>query len=303
VAGQFAEVLMGTAGILDKKAGDGANAELVYTPIIQTSAASMRIAQSRVQFMPQAKEIFAEFVPGNEKLTLGARLGGKLKSAFTEAPQDPSSTEAPPAPKPHIAQAAEPVNILVFTDVDFLTDRFWVRQDQFLGQVIFSKLADNGDLLLSAVDHFTGSSDLISVRARGQYSRPFTRVQAIQRAAEEKHLKEQQALDQAIRQAEQEIAVIQRQRPDQPATGGRIILTPEQQAKIEQLQKEVFASRKRKREVELTMRRDIERLGTTLKVVNAAAVPVAVCALALGLSVYRSGRRRADRARISRGPA
>ncbi len=306
VAGQFNELIFVVSGFIDRKTGEGgaaANTDLVLTPIMQTTTDSMRLDQSRVQFIPQPKELLADFAPGGERLTLAARVGGRLKSAFA-GPPAPAEGTTPPDAGAHVAQAEQPVNVLVCADVDMLTDRCWVSE-QRLGQILlgYTKFSDNGDFVLSAIDQLTGSQDLISVRARGQYARPFTRVQKIQKDAEQKHLAKQQDLDREIREAERRIAELQRQNPNQGAQGGQIILTPEQAEEIRKLQGELSRIRKDKRQVELQMRKDIERLGFTVNVVNTAAIPVAVCGVALGLAGYRASRRRADRARTSRGPA
>ncbi len=307
VAGQFREMILATAGILDKKAGDGANSDLVFTPILTSTEDSMRMDQSRVQFMPQPKELLADFSPGGEKLTLGARISGRLASAFPDKAAPPPPEGAAPQPSTHVAKAADPVTAFVCSDVDMIADRFWITEDRIPGLQIllgYRKVSDNGDFVLSLIDQLTGSQDLISVRARGQYARPFTRVQAIQKEAERKHLATQQALDTEIREAEKRIAEIQRQRPDQATTqDGRIILTAEQQQEIQKLQEKLLATRKEKRQVELQMRKDIERLQFTLNVVNTATIPLVVCVVALGLAGFRASRRRADRARASRSPS
>jgi ABC-type uncharacterized transport system involved in gliding motility auxiliary subunit len=306
VAGQFREMILATAGIIEKKAGEGANSDLVFTPILTSTEDSMRMDQSRVQFIPQPKELLADFAPGGEKLTLGARVSGRLASAFPEKAAPPPAEGAAAPPSPHVARAADPVNIFVCSDVDMIADRFWITEDRLMGQILlgYRKVSDNGDFVLSLIEQLTGSQDLISVRARGQYARPFTRVQAIQKEAERKHLATQQKLDAEIREAEKRIAEVQRQRPDQAATqDGRIILTAEQQQEIQKLQEKLLATRKEKRQVELQMRKDIERLEFTLNVVNTATIPLVVCVLALGLAGLRASRRRADRARASGSPS
>ena len=296
VTGTFGNVVMATAGILSKKSGEGANPELTFTPLIETGTHSMAIEQSRVQFIPEPDKMLADFKPSGQKLALAARLGGKVKSAFPQGSPVAADPAQPDAPKPpSLTESAGPINAIVFADVDMAADRFWIQESR-LGQIVlgYSKVSDNGDVFFSAVDNLTGSSDLISVRARGQYSRPFTRVEAIQKEAAQKYQAEQKALEDKIRDAERKITELQQQRP---AAGGQVILSPEQRAEINALQDTILASRKQKRQVEHDMRKDIERLGTTLSIVNTAAVPLAVCVIALGLGAYRASRRRTGRAR------
>ena len=65
-----------------------------------------------------------------------------------------------------------------------LADRFWVVVQEFLGSRIAIPSAANGTLVINALDNLTGSGDLISVRNRGTFTRPFTRVVALKQRAE-----------------------------------------------------------------------------------------------------------------------
>ena len=76
----------------------------------------------------------------------------------------------------HISGSGTIANIVVFADTDFLSDRMWVQVAQFLGRRIPQPFANNGDLIINALDNLSGSADLVSIRSRGRYSRPFTRV-------------------------------------------------------------------------------------------------------------------------------
>ena len=175
-----------------------------------------------------------------------------------------------------------------------LHDRFWVQQLTMGSMVLgYQPFANNGDFVITALDNLTGSSDLMSVRARGKFQRPFDRVEAMRKEAEQKFLAKEQELKNRLQQAEQRLTeLVSKQQPQQ---GGMIMLTPEQQAEIDQTRRDVLALKKQLREVNHQLRADIERLGMRVTVVNVAAMPLVVGLAALGLSAYRVGRRRADR--------
>ena len=192
----------------------------------------------------------------------------------------------------HLARSVVPINVIVVSDVDMLVDRFWI-QEQRLGNLMlgYRKLSDNGDFLINMLDNMTGSSDLISVRARGEYARPFTLVEEIRRQAERQYLAEEQALQDKLRETETRINELQRARPDQ----GELILTPQQQAEIDDFRRQRIETRKELRAVQHHLRKDIESLGTKLKVLNIGAVPAAVTVLAVVLGLFRVMRRKIDR--------
>ena len=66
-------------------------------------------------------------------------------------------------------------------------------------------IADNGKFLLNAVENMMGSSDLISLRGRERIARPFTRVEALRRAAEAQYLAEEENLMARIEVAQNDL--------------------------------------------------------------------------------------------------
>jgi ABC-type uncharacterized transport system involved in gliding motility auxiliary subunit len=293
VTATLPSLLLSTPGVLDKK--EGATIEL--TPLVQTSPESQPLPTSSVQFMPDPERMLAEFVPGGKPLTVAARLHGTVKSAFPEGkpvpPQPPEadgSEPPPPAPDPgFVAESQEPVNVVVFADADLLADGFWVQKQRLFGggPAIPIVHAGNGDFVLSALDNLGGSNDVISVRSRARYERPFERIDAMRREAEQQFAASAQALEEELRQTEQKLTELQGQK-----TGGdELILSPEQRAEIEHFQEQRLATRKALRDVQLNLNRDIDHVKTLIKVVNIGLVPALLCIAALVLLGWRRQRR------------
>ncbi len=76
------------------------------------------------------------------------------------------------------------INLIVSADTDILRDLFWVREQNMFGMKIPQPIADNGDFIVNSLDNLSGNTDLISLRSRGVFSRPFEKVEAIRRQAE-----------------------------------------------------------------------------------------------------------------------
>ena len=76
------------------------------------------------------------------------------------------------------------------------------------------------------------------------------------------------------------------------ATGGALIMSPEQQEAVATFREELVATRKQLRDVQLALRQDIEKMGLTLKFLNIALVPLAIGLLAIVVSLVRGQRRR-----------
>jgi ABC-type uncharacterized transport system involved in gliding motility auxiliary subunit len=302
VTGLLTQLNLATAGILQTEA----DAPTTVTPLLTTSPESMAIPTSKISFFPDPKSLLTDFQPTGEKYVLAARVNGKVQTAFPDGPppladesemdEEAQGDEASRPGETHLTHSDGPINVIIVADVDMLADRFWIQEQRFGNLLLgYRKLSDNGDFLINALDNMTGSSDLISIRARGKYTRPFTLVEEIQRKAEREYLAEEQALQEKLRETETRLNELQRARPNQ----GELLLTPEQKAEIENFRAQRIETRKQLRAVQHNLRRDIERLGTTLKVINIGAVPAAITVLAVVLGVVRVARRKADRRAVA----
>ena len=203
-----------------------------------------------------------------------------------ESAEPADTTEEETAP--HLARSEAPVNILLFADTDMMSDRMWVQVAQFLGQRIPQPFANNGDLVINALDNLAGGASLASIRGRGTYSRPFNRVIEMQREADDRLREEEAVLLARLAEAEAEIA-----RLSQNAEGGPLdVIAPEIQAEIDQFNQQMIDTRRRLRDVQFQLTEDIERLGANLKWINTLLVPALLSALALALYFLRARRRR-----------
>jgi ABC-type uncharacterized transport system involved in gliding motility auxiliary subunit len=126
------------------------------------------------------------------------------------------------------------------------------------------------------------------VRGRATFQRPFDRVDRLRRAADERlHAKEQE-LEAQLRDTESKLTSLQSKKDN----GSALILTPEQEKEIEHFQTEKLRIRKELRAVRAGLNENIERLGTTLKILNIVVVPLAFAAVALLVWLMRRQRRR-----------
>jgi len=301
VTAGLSRINIGTAGAIrafsaPKAAADAAPAaegpKLTIQPLAQSSDKAA-LTDVAALMIPDPKALAKSYAPGTEKLTMIARLSGKVNSAFPagrpavegETPEDTAKFTAG-----FLAASKEPANILLFADADFLNNMFWVRESEPIpGLPMVQKFADNGDLFLSSVDNMGGSNELLSVRARQEAARPFTLVEDMQKRANERYRTEEQMLEKELEVTQQKINELQAKKQG----GDAFVLTPEQQKEVENFQKQALDTRKKLRGVKSNLRQDIERLGTQLKFINVGLIPILVTLGAVGLGFYRVSRRRA----------
>ncbi|HWS26004.1 MAG TPA: Gldg family protein, partial [Xanthomonadales bacterium] len=258
------------------KLKEGAQATL--QPLLQSSSEASVVSTERTRFLPDPRELLNDFVPSGENYMIAARLTGKFQSAFPDRASQPG----------HIAEAGEPVQAILIADTDILTNRLWVQVQNFFGQQLVSPFADNGDLIVNSADNLTGSSALISIRGRSSSTRPFTVVEDMRRAADERFRATEQQLQQQLTETERKLGELQAGKSDENA----MIMSPEQQAEILSFQSEKLRIRKELRDVRRSLDQDIQSLGSRTKFINIALVPLGVIIAALLFWNLRRGRRR-----------
>ena len=284
-----------------KLADDSPNgSKLSLTPLIQSSTFAAPIEASKARFVPDPAELAKGFQETGERYIIAARLSGEAASAFPDGAPKPEGEESqsdttestePGTKSDHLTQGS--INVILVADTDILTDRLWVRSQNFFGQRLVSAWANNGDFVVNAVDNLLGNSDLISMRSRATSSRPFTTVQALERQADAQFRAKEQELLAELQETEAKLNELQQNRQDQDVLQS-LILTPEQQAEIEKFQQRKLEIRKDLRQVRRDLDRGIESLGNWLKFINIGLIPILLSVLALIMAlVVRSRRQRA----------
>jgi ABC-type uncharacterized transport system involved in gliding motility auxiliary subunit len=278
-------VNLGVSGYFEL--AEGATAKL--TPLLSSSVESEAMPADRFQFLPDPAELLNGFTPSGKQYVLAARLEGPLKTAFPDGvPSSPDSQEPidTALAAAHLA-STDNANLVLVGDVDVLSDRLWVQAQNFLGQRLVTAFANNGDFVINALDNLSGSAALIGLRSRATYTRPFTTVEELRRRADLEFRATEDRLEAELTQTEQRLSELQAARND----GNSLLMSPEQQAELQRFLDEQVRIRQELRAVRRNLDADIDRLGTWLKVINIALVPVLLTILALGLAVVR-GRRK-----------
>jgi ABC-type uncharacterized transport system involved in gliding motility auxiliary subunit len=257
-------------------------APVKLTPLVQSSDLAALVNTAPLGFMSDPSLLRENFKPSGQRYTIAGRVSGKVPSAFPNGPPD----GVPPGGKPHLAASENPINVVIVADSDFLSDRLWVQTQNFFGQPMAHAFANNGDFVVNSLDNLLGSSDLIGIRGRATFSRPFTRVQELRRVAEDKFRVTEDRLKQELQETEKKLGDLQARREDRNA----MILSPEQEKELERFRTQRVDIRKELRQVQHSLDQDIERLGNWLKVINIGLMPVLVAVAGIVLLLIRRRR-------------
>ncbi len=284
VTASLDSINMATSGSLGARPG----AKTTFEPLLRSSADAAPIPKARFVLLEDPSTLRDGFKPTGQRYALGARITGPVDSAFPKGPPADQKPAAGP-PVAHLSKSVSPANIVVIADTDLLLDYLWVQTRELFGQRVAQAFANNGDLVANILDNLSGSSALISIRGRASFSRPFEKVEALKRQADDRLRSKAQELEAELRQTETKLTELQTKRTDRAS----LMLTPEQEQELKRFTAEKMSVRKELRETERSLNVDIDRLNSWLKVINIAVAPLAVAVV--GLIVLSVRRRRRAR--------
>lgn len=243
------------------------------TPLLQTSDQAMTVETSRLRFLGDPASLADGYKATGERYVLVGRLDGKFKSAFPDRKD-----------QGHLAEAKENGSVLLVADTDVLSDRLWVRVQNFFGQQVLNPFASNGDFFINAIDHFSGSSDLLAIRGRGTSTRPFTKVLALKQAADERFRHKEQELQQQLADTESKLQALQAGK----AQDEKFVLSPEQKQEVDNFLARKLQIRKDLRDVRHQLDADIDNLGAWLKFANIALMPILLTVATLAFMAWKA---------------
>jgi ABC-type uncharacterized transport system involved in gliding motility auxiliary subunit len=279
ITARLNSINMATVGSLKQVPGS----KLKFEPLIHTSSQAGLMPVQRFAMMTDPASLRDGFKPTGE-FVVAARISGEAASAYANGPPA-GVTAAPDALK----ASSKPLNVVVVADTDLLADFMWVQTRNFFGQTLLQPFANNGELVWNAIDNLSGSADLISIRGRATYSRPFDRVDELRRTADSQLRAKEQELEQQLQQTEEKLSQLQAAQPG----GGDAILTSAQAQEIERFREDAARMRKEKRAVQSELGADIESLGMWVKAINVLIVPALCAVLALLVNAWHRRRRHA----------
>lgn len=294
VTSQVGTLLVPFGGAFKGKPAEG----LAQTVLVRTSKNAMPV--DLIIATLSGEPSTRGFQPTGEEMPLAIRLTGKFRTAFPEGPPKPfappkeakKAEEKQPEAKsaPHLRESVGENTVVLVADVDLLTDGAAVEIQDIFGQRV--AIPRNGNLAFAQglVEQLSGDSALIGLRSRAAFSRPLTVIREMEARAQEQYLGKIKELEDSLNQTQERLQNLQRGKGGTSPT----ILTPEQQAEIENFRKKAVEIRRELKELRRNLREETETLEFWTKVVNIGAVPVLVAFGGLGFALVRRRRVRAQ---------
>ena len=265
-------------GFLAAKAG----ATTTFTPLVESSAQSGDVAALALQFS-QPDAIARQIIPTGKK-TLAALVTGKFKTAFPDGAPKDEKPATPPAPatqpsalNPQLNESKTSSTLFVIADTDWLFDDYSIRKMNFFGQTAAEPFNDNLAFAANSLEFLSGSSDLISIRGKGNSVRPFEVVRTMEIEANKKYQEKLAALESRLQTVQQKLSELQGKKGE----ANKLVASPEVTKAIEDFQKQQAAMRGERREIRRALREDIDALENRLLLLNLLTGPFLVGAFGL----------------------
>ena len=244
------------------------------------------------------ENVMKEFKASGNQYALAVRLTGRFKTAFPNGkPEDKKEDEKKDADKKDGDKKAEEKkaddslketkqdnSVIVVADADMLYDRVALQPVQTLFGTAYAPANGNLTFVQNAVEQLTGDNNLIGVRSRATVNRPFTRIKALETAANEKFQSEIKRFEDGKAEAERRINDLQQQKKDKDQ---RFILSPEQSAELVKLRKDEVEAGQHLRQVQKDLRREVVSLQTKVKWINILGIPAAVTVSGIALAFVK----------------
>jgi ABC-type uncharacterized transport system involved in gliding motility auxiliary subunit len=274
-------VHMGTVGSLEIEEDKG----MSITPLIQTSKNSTKLERDLILFQRDPTVILNNFKSLDQQLLLAARVKGKASSAFPDGNPDEDEDGNKIVDDSFVVEGE--INVILVSDTDILADHFWVRTQKMFGVDVPQPIANNGDFVINSIENLSGNTDMISLRGRGKYSRPFVKVESIRKKAEEQFRQREKELQANLSETEKKIVQLQQEQGSEKS----YLLNSKLTAEIEKFRDERLKTRKELRGVQHELKKNIDKLGAQIRFINIGLIPLLITLLALFIGIYRATKR------------
>jgi ABC-type uncharacterized transport system involved in gliding motility auxiliary subunit len=243
--------------------------------------------------------ILKDFKPSGIEYALAVRLSGKFKTAFPGGPpddkkdEDKNATDKKPEDKPaekkpdnSLKEAKAESTVILVGDADMIYDGYTLRRMNTPFGPLAMPMNANLNFAQNAVEQLSGDNNLISIRSRATVNRPFTRVKAMEAAAEAKYMAKIKELSESRDQAVNRLNELQQQKNQNQ----RFILSKEQQDEIDGLRKKEAGIGRELHQLDKDLRQDVVAMQSKIQLYNILIMPAIVSLTGIGLAVYKRKR-------------
>jgi len=232
------------------------------------------------------ESILKDFKPSGTSYALAVRLTGKFKSAYPNGLPAGKDAATDAKPEASLKETKDNNTVVLIGDSDMIYDGFTLRQVNTPFGAMMTPMNGNLNFAQNLVEQLSGDNNLIAVRSRAVLQHPFTRVKKIEAAAQARYMTKIKELQDSRDAAVARLQELQQQK----SQNQKFIVSPEQQAEIDNLKKTEAKINTDLRTVQKDLRRDVVSLQHKTELINIATMPAVVVLAGLGLWVFKRKR-------------
>ena len=281
VTSQIETLLYAFGGAFSLKPAEG----LIASELVKSSPNSMLVDSMAATTAGDAAT--RGFQPGGKALPLALRLSGRFKTAFPDGKPVEKAAKPKPAPagEPPLKESARDNVVVLVADVDMLQDGAAVDVQEVFGRRVV--VPSNGNLAFAQglVEQLASDDSLLSLKSRASAFRPLTVVREMEAQAQAQYFGKIKELEDELQKTTDTLQKLQKG-SGAGAKAGQI-LSPEQQAEMENFRRKVAETRKSLKDLRKNLRQDSERMVFLTKIANIALMPLLVALLGIGIALLR----------------
>ncbi len=286
ISSQINDIRVLFAGVLIETNLDPNGPAITRTPLISTTdrGNEWSVSSPYDLMMLNSANLMSKFYDGTKPVCMGYQVTGKFQTAFPDGIEiESEDPNIPSVKRTGLTQASEDCSVVVFSDVDFMTDMLAYNKT-FFGM---SPVGDNAALLMNAIDNLGGSGDLISIRSKGNLRRDFEAVKKIEDEVALKTSEEETRINAEIQGFQAELQKMLSSGGQQDA-----ILSSELLGKKKDIEEKLYQAQLRLREVKNQKRQQIEGLKAKIRNFDTLPGPILILIIAIVLGIRRGAKKR-----------
>jgi ABC-2 type transport system permease protein len=274
--------------------GHGSQAGIEYRPLLSTTKTGSlwRFDQDILKRSPADIQaaIRSGMEEGQEPVILAELMTGEIESRFPDGididDDRPDTQPATSQPKPKtrhidaIAKSSKDAMVIVVADVDILADFLTYPRSNFG----MSQSVGNVPFVLNSLEMLSGSNDLISIRSRGRFSRPFTVVDEMEQKTDRDTKKEADRINKEIATYQENLNALLSKRTSEQDMA---LLDAKLLGSRREIEDKIVVAKRELRKLKSTRRDDIEALERELQYSNVLAAPMILLVIAVILWLVR----------------
>ena len=238
------EIMMASASVIMPDLQKYRENKIAFYPLLKAGDISAIVPANNVIDGLNPQEILENFRPDDNNKFLAAEIIG--------------------------LEPENPFDVVVFTDSDFLYDRFWMDKVYLLDSEYVTAIFDNANLLLNAVDYLVGDNSLLGLRGKRVWERRFDDIELMRRINSLQYKQKEKEIFEKIDEAKRALQEVWGKKEFE----GRENFTSDEMAALSQIRTRLTEYKKQLSDIRNQAYNDINTVAAKINFLNVWVLPI-----------------------------